>query len=63
MKTVHESELKHLEENVVSSLKNVLCAVRELSAARTAARLSAFRLAGVSREVRELLKVISQYGC
>jgi hypothetical protein len=48
---------------VLDSLKGALDAVRELSAARLEAKLSVSRLTGVARELKELIRVISVYGC
>jgi hypothetical protein len=56
-------DIKSLEHNAVTSIKNALSALHSLSAARTVARLSAFRLAGIARELRDLLEVLSRYGC
>lgn len=62
-KATDPSDLKSLENKSISSLKNALSAVRELSAARLEAKLSVSRLAGVARELRELIKVMSVYKC
>ncbi len=43
-------------------MEDALSSVRELSAARLDAKLSVARLAGVARELRELIKVMSVYG-
>ena len=55
--------LKFLENKSIASLENALSAVRELSAARLDSKLSVARLAGVARELSELIKVMSVYGC
>jgi hypothetical protein len=47
---------------VIAALENALAAVRDLSAQRLRAKLSVSRLMGVSRELKELLKVMSVYG-
>ncbi len=60
---IGESDLKFLENKSMASMKDALSAVRELSAARVDAKLSVSRLAGVARELRELIKVMSIYGC
>lgn len=57
------ADLKSLENKSMSSLENALAAIKELSAARLEAKLSVARLAGVARELRELIKVMSVYGC
>ncbi len=55
--------LELLEQKSMVSLENAVAAVRELSAARLEAKLSASRLTGVTRELRELIRVLSIYGC
>ncbi len=47
---------------VVDALEAAIEAVRELSARRLEQRLSVARLMGVSRELQELVKVMSIYG-
>jgi hypothetical protein len=47
---------------VIAALENALAAVRDLSAQRLRAKLSVSRLMGVTRELKELLKVMSVYG-
>lgn len=55
--------LSELERGAISSLQAALSSVRTLSDARLLAKLSVSRLVGVSRELRELIKVMSVYGC
>jgi hypothetical protein len=55
--------LQSLEKRSFNALESALTAVRELATARAAAKLSSSRLAGVARELRELIKVMSVYGC
>ncbi len=57
-----DDKLKMLEKESIASLEYALDAVRSLAAARIEAKLSASRLTGVARELRELLKVMSVYG-
>lgn len=55
--------LDALERHSLDALEGALVSVRELSSARSEAKLSVSRLAGVARELRELIKVMSVYGC
>ncbi len=61
MKKTNKEKLPTLEKQSVNSLESALTAVRELSVARQKAKLSVSRLAGVARELRELIKVMSAY--
>ncbi len=62
MTNKNDEKLKLLEKESLSSIEYALDAVRTLAAARIEAKLSASRLTGVARELRELLKVMSVYG-
>lgn len=55
--------LFQLERRVISYLEAALVAVQDLSDAKREAKLSVSRLLGVSRELRELIKVMTLYGC
>lgn len=57
------SDLQSLERQAVTSLENALSEIRTLSDARLKAKLSVSRTTGVARELRELIKVLSVYGC
>ncbi len=52
----------HSARPVVEALQAAIEAVRELSARRLEQRLSVARLLGVTRELQELIKVMSVYG-
>ena len=58
-----EANLKELETKCMESLKASLENVRSLAEMRLGAKLSSSRLTGVAHELRELIKVMSVYGC
>jgi hypothetical protein len=53
--------ISSLEQQSIAALEATIETIRELVEARTAAKLSINRLAGVARELKELLKVMSIY--
>lgn len=55
--------LRKLEIETVESMKTALERVRELSKERLDAKQSVSRIMGVARELKELIKVMSVYGC
>jgi hypothetical protein len=63
MSSENRPDLASLERKSIASLENALSVLRELSAARAGAKLSVGRLNGITRELRDLIKVLSQYGC
>lgn len=56
-------DLSSLEKQVAASMDAALCDIRNLCKARIEAKLSVSRIKGVARELRELIKVLSKYGC
>lgn len=52
-----------LEKQALTALEAALSQIKELSDERLRAKLSVSRIAGVARELRELIKVLSTYGC
>jgi hypothetical protein len=51
-----------LERKAVGSLETALVEIKNLYLARRRAKLSASRARGVAGEVRELIKLLSEYG-
>jgi hypothetical protein len=49
-------------QSVVDAIQTAIAAVRELTDRRREEKLSIARLMGVSRELKELVKVMSVYG-
>lgn len=56
-------QLEPFENRVIDALKIALAEVKALLAARRRAKLSVSRVAGVARELGELIKVLTNYGC
>lgn len=54
-------ELKRAEEKAIELLEQTLEAINELAQVRLKCKLSNSRVAGVYRELKELLKVMSVY--
>jgi hypothetical protein len=58
-----EENLSSLENKALCSMKAALSEITNLAIARRRAKLSTSRTRGVAAELRELIKLLSEYGC
>ncbi len=63
LKSIPRSEAREATpEGVVAALECAIALVCDLAAQRREAKMSVARLAGLARELKELVKVMSAYG-